>query len=315
MRRLGLLALLTLICSLGGLAHAAPGSPVWFDWKASRDGASHTYAAQGLTLTVSTTRSKGDDDPAALLTIAAPGAAPVTLTGVSGLDDPAALIGLAQLDPASPRPQVLFLTFSGGAHCCTTLRLATFIAGAWRTYALTYDGPPGKDALKTDAGPGPPVLAAGDENFDYAFASHAGSVLVARFYAVRAGRLYDVSAEPRFAAVYRAEAAQMLGYCRGDGERNGACVAYVAEASLAGDHAAAWRQVLARYDRTSTNWPTGCRTDADEDHCPKADVITFKSFPRALTWFLWRYGYAPAAPTFACPAKDCPVPLPRTPAP
>ena len=315
MRRLGLFTMLALIWSLGAAAHAAPSAPVWFDWKGSRDGVNHTYTAEGLTLTVTTAPGQDQAGPVPVLTVAAPGAAPVTLTGVSGFDDPTALIGLVRLDPASPHPQVLFQTFSFGAHCCTTLRLATFTDGGWRTFALTYDGPPDKAVVKTDAGTGPPVLAIGDENFDYAFASHAGSVLVARFYAVRAGQLHDVSAEPRFAAAWRATAADMLGYCRGDGERNGACAAYVAEASLGGEHAAAWRQMLTHYDRTSTNWPTGCRIDADEDHCPKADVITFKSLPPALAWFLWRQGYAPAAPTFACPSKDCPVPRPRTPAP
>ena len=312
MRGLGVLVLVALAWCFAAAAQAAT---VWFDWQASRDGVGHTYTAQGMTLRVTTTRVAGEGTAIPVLTLSAPGAAPVRLTGVSGFDDPAALIGVTRLDAASPGPQVLFQTFSGGAHCCTTLHLATFAGGAWRTFELTYDGPPGREVLNADAARGSPVLAIGDENFDYAFASHAGSFMVGRFYTVRHGQLYDISGERRFAATRRAAAAEALGDCRGDGERNGACAAYVAEASLAGKHDAAWRRMLTHYDRTSTNWQDGCRTDADADHCPKADVITFKSFPESLTWFLWRYGYAPAAPTFPCPAKDCPVPRPRTPAP
>jgi hypothetical protein len=315
MRGIGLIIALCL-GALGGAAHAATTD--WIDWKAARDGAQHTYTLDGFTLRVSGKAGATPNDSATpVLTISAPGAAPVTLTGVEGYGDATALIGIVRLDSAAAKPQVLFLTFSDGAHCCTTLNLATLTGRRWRTFQLTYDGAPDKGAVFTRAG-GAPVLAIGDENFDYAFASHAGSYLVARYYGVRGGQLFDVSGEARFTAVRKKAEAETLGYCRQEeGTENGACAAYVAEASLAGDHATAWRKVQGLYKRggDSQNLPEGCTIDVAQGDCPKADVLTFTSFPTALTWFLWRFGYAPVAPTFPCGPTGCHVPMPKTPRP
>jgi hypothetical protein len=133
---------------------------------------------------------------------------------------------------------------------------------------------------------------------------------------VRGGVLYDVSGERRFLAIRRAAERETLDDCRQEpdletGSENGACAAYVAEAALAGDHAAAWARVQGLYKREKPILPDGCRVEAGPNDCPKADVITFTTFPAALTWFLWRYGYFPVAPTFACGPKDCDVPWPR----
>jgi hypothetical protein len=206
-------------------------------------------------------------------------------------------------------------TFSGGAHCCTTLDLATLSGGRWRTYELTFDGGPAKEIVDTEGG-APPVLLVGDSNFDYAFASHAGSYLLERAYAVRGGRLFDVSGEARLAAQRRDAMSATLGGCSAkSGDRNGACAAYVAAASLLGQHAAAWRRMLTLYDREAVIWPNGCRVAPGPGGCPKDQVLDFKSFPAAINWFLWRYGYAPVAPNFECRSPNCPVAWPTSPPP
>jgi len=314
MRRGLIVLVIALACLIAGGAQAATAAS-WFDWQASRDGKSHTYAAGGFTLTLSVTRAKGEI-PKPLLTIRGAGAPELTLTGETGFEDPAALVGVARLDAKAARPQVLLLSYSGGAHCCTTLKLAILVGHAWRAYTLTFDGDTDKSVV--DWATGAPVLRIGDGAFDYTFASHAGSYLVERFYAVRGGRLYDVSGESQFAAVRRKAMAETLADCgdtTADADRNGACAAYVAEASLAGQHGAAWQRMLGLYDKTGNQWESGCRIDTGARDCPKDQTIAFNTYPAALAWFLWRNGYWPAAPTFACVGLNCPVDWPKTPAP
>ena len=40
---------------------------------------------------------------------------------------------IAWLDRSSPFPQVVVRNFTGGAHCCTLLKVLTFVDGRWRT--------------------------------------------------------------------------------------------------------------------------------------------------------------------------------------
>ena len=301
------------IAALAVAAHAA--APVWINWSAGDDGKTHTYAAGGYKLTLTLKPATKAEPSVPVLTIAAPGLRSLTLPGVGGpLGNGVALVGVVQLDPKAARPAVLLQTFSGGAHCCTTLDLAIPASAGWRTYELTFDGDTSQEIVDSGYG-APPVLLIGDSAFDYAFASHAGSYLLKRAYAVQGGRLVDVSGEARLAGLRRDAMNATLGRCQAkSADRNGECAAYVAAASLIGQHDAAWKRMLALYDVTGDVWPNGCRVD-DHAGCPKRDVLAFKSFPAALAWFLWRYGYAPPAPSFACPAVNCPVAWPKSPMP
>jgi len=40
---------------------------------------------------------------------------------------------IARLDPSSPFPQVVATTFTGGGHCCTIMKVLTFVDGRWET--------------------------------------------------------------------------------------------------------------------------------------------------------------------------------------
>ncbi len=302
------------IATLAAAAHAA--TPVWINWSSDTNGKTHTYAAGDYRLTLSSKPAPDGGNPIPVLNIAVPGAPAVTLKGVAGFETAGALVGVVQLDPKAARPAVLMQTFSGGAHCCTTLKLALLSDGAWRAYALTFDGGPGEGIVDAKDG-APPLLLIGDANFDYAFASHAGSYLPPRAYAVRGGRLYDVSGEPRMAGRWRGVMSSALGGCSDTtaDDRNGACAAYAAAASLLGQHAAAWKRMLTIYDRTAVIWPKGCRVYPGAGDCPKARVLEFKSYTASLAWFLWRYGYFPPAPTFECLAPSCPVAWPSSPPP
>ncbi|HEY3797108.1 MAG TPA: hypothetical protein VGL58_02055 [Caulobacteraceae bacterium] len=299
-------ALTALACLCLSLASAtAATTPTWFDWHASENGAHPVYHADGFTLTLGSRPSKGGGPPTPTLTIQSPGRKLLTLAGSQAYDDPAALVGVVRLDAASPSPQVLFMTYSGGAHCCTWLQVAIPTRGGWLRRDLSYDGDPEKEILGAPLS-GVPTLVIPDGAFDYTFASHAGSWPALRLYVVRDGALVDVSDERRFSAFHGEQAAKSLAACRTSTERNGACAAYVAEMALAGDYKAAWTNMLAAYDPKGELWfPTGCRTTADP--CPKTDQLPFRDFPHALDWFLWRYGYHPLAPDVVCTRSNCPV--------
>ena len=298
------------IAVLGVAAHAAPA---WINWSAAKDGKTRTYEIRGYALTLSSRPTDGIPVPVLRVTVA--GAPALTLDGVQGSDDASALVGVVQLDPRASRPAILLQTFSFGAHCCTTLKVAILSGKRWRTYELTAEGAPSKQFVQSDDD-GRPLLLIGDLSFDYTFSSHAGSYLLNRGYSVRDGRLYDISSEPQLATRRRRSMNEALGGCRAQfSDRNGGCAAYVAAASLIGRHDLAWRRMLTLYDPDGMVGPSGCRVDDSQGGCPKDQVITFKSFPDALAWFLWRRGYAPPAPTFECRAPGCPAPWPRSSAP
>jgi hypothetical protein len=305
--------LVALAMAVFAVSDASAAGRTWFDWRTVPDAGARTYHADGVTLTLSTRHDKDKDEPIPTLTIHAPGVRDLTLTGAKSFEVPPALVGVVRLDPGARLPQVVFMSYSGGAHCCTSLQVAIATGGAWTSRELGYDGAPVKDVVASAGAPARLQLVVTDDAFDYAFASHGGGYPVLRVYSVRDGRLFDVTGEPQFRAFHRRQLAGALKKCRGPSERNGGCAAYVAEASLAGLHDVAWKRMLASYDRLSTLWPSGCRIDPGEAGCPKDQQLTFKDFPSALEWFLWRYGYHPVAPSFACERVRCPVTPPSRP--
>jgi hypothetical protein len=77
---------------------------------------------------------------------------------------------IARLDAPSLFPQVIATHFTGGAHCCTVMKVQTFVDGRWETVNVgefDSDGPQIEDLN----GDGAVELVGKDESFDYAFAS------------------------------------------------------------------------------------------------------------------------------------------------
>ncbi len=72
------------------------------------------------------------------------GKAVITLKGVSsGFDWPQAEAYIAEMDPSNPYPEVVFSTFSGGAHCCFNVLIATSTPDgkSWKAMNVgDYDG-------------------------------------------------------------------------------------------------------------------------------------------------------------------------------
>ena len=78
-------------------------------------------------------------------------------------------------------PQVIATHFTGGAHCCTIMKVLTFVDGRWETVNVgefDSDGPQIEDLN----GDGVVELVGKDESFDYAFASYAESYAPPKVY-------------------------------------------------------------------------------------------------------------------------------------
>ena len=277
----------------------------WIQWEADKP--LNTYRVGGFEFSF---RPVVDDGlNAARMRVSTADGVSTELTGQALSWAARADFAVVQLDTKVPQRQVLFSSFSGGAHCCTSLTLLEVKDGAWRSTDLgQWDGD--TPALPRDVDDdGVKEFLFVDQSFLYAFDSYAGSWAPTVVMTVSDGRLRDVSAQPRFRALYQRDLPEMRKAC---GERaNGACAAYVATAARVGQLDQAWAYMLRSYDQTSDwTYPSACRVRT-ADQCPAEAEYKFETFPEALQWFLGEAGYtAPSyvepwqarGPSFSCGA-------------
>jgi S1-C subfamily serine protease len=217
---------------------------------------------------------------------------------------------IARLDGSSPFPQVLVTHFTGGAHCCTVMKLVTFVSGRWETIDVgefDSDGPQIED-LNGDGGA---VLVGKDDSFDYAFASYAESYAPPKVLRLAGARIVDASGSSEF----RRPILQMLlanqGLATPDMWRdNGFLGGWVAHNALIGNGAEAWRRMLDLYNRNS-DWDLSACTVATNGYDPCPDYAKRRrDFPTALQELLGENGYsidgvATAPVVAASPSFDC----------
>jgi S1-C subfamily serine protease len=198
---------------------------------------------------------------------------------------------IARLDASSPFPQVVATHFTGGAHCCTIMKVLTFVDGRWETVnggEFDSDGPQIEDLN----GDGAIELVGKDESFDYAFASYAESYAPPKVYRLIGNRIADISRTPEV----RRPILQMLlanqGLATPDEWRdNGFLAGWVAHNFLVGNGADAWRKMLDLYNRNS-DWDLSVCTVPTQgyDPCPEY-AKRHRDFPTALRELLAKNGY------------------------
>jgi uncharacterized protein YecT (DUF1311 family) len=275
-------------------ADTAPQN-TWIEW--ASDKPLNTYRVGGFDFSF---RPIVDDGlNAARMRVATADGVSTELTGQALTWAARADFAVVQLDASKADRQVLFSSFSGGAHCCTSLTLLEIKDGAWRATDLGQrDGDAAQLPRDVD-GDGLKEFIFGDQSFLYAFDSYAGSWAPTVVISVSDGRSRDVSAQARFRSVYQRELAEMREAC---GERaNGACAAYVATAARVGQLDQAWAFMLRSYDQSS-DWiyPSACRVRTAAQ-CPAEAELKFASFPESLQWFLGEQGYT--APSYVEPMQ------------
>lgn len=265
------------------------------DWSYERDGPRARYRVGEVNLDMTARRE--EDDPALyvpLLTVRMPGLAPVTVEGelTSPTFEHRVTVGNWDAD----RPYVLFQSFSGGAHCCTTFEVVYPEDGRLRVVDLgEWDGGYWDDLPTDRNGDGRLDFVFVDNAFYYAFASYADSWAPPTIRNIVGGEVVDVSADPSFRPVYEEAMARVRQACVGpeqDSISNGACPAYVAAAARVGQFDRAWAEMLRSYDR-DFEWtlPTGCKVEAGEQGCPEDQQIEYDNYPDALRAFLIDLGY------------------------
>ena len=217
---------------------------------------------------------------------------------------------IVRLDTSSVFPQVVAKHFTGGAHCCTVVRVLTFIEGRWEVVNVgefDLDGPQSEDLN----GDGSVELVGKDDSFNYAFAPYADTYAPPKILRLIGNQIRDVSISSEF----RRPILQMLlanqGLATPDMWRdNGFLAGWVAHNAMVGTGADAWRKMLDLYNRNS-DWDLSVCTVPTKgfDPCPE-NAKRFRDFPTALREHLAKNGYSldgvvGALAAAASPSYDC----------
>jgi uncharacterized protein YecT (DUF1311 family) len=294
-----------------------PPSPIdtMISWQPAHDGDPKTYSIDGLLLTLSS-RAQPGGGPVAVLHVVAPDGRAGDILGDANPQGAAASIGVGHVDPAAPGPQVIFATNTGGAHCCDHVRLLELGPNGWTAADLgQFQGDTLASFPRDVDGDGVLDFVMADDRFAYAFTDFAESYEPPRVFDVQSGAVLDMSAQPRYAKLFRKDMKAAEAACIKHG--NGACAAFVADASRLGLYGWAWRIMLASYDSTSHwTWPAECLV-AGANPCPAGQARTYASMPDALAAFLLQDGYvsgpqqpdlaSAAEPSFDCTGADTAV--------
>ena len=257
-----------------------------------------TYHIDGYTVLISA-RDIGAPGPTIepFLHITAPTGEEYEITGEPSFIRFASL-GIGKLDPANPGDQVIFTTYSGGAHCCTTIHILELTNGKWENIAVRnganifgeVDGEPLWQFPVDVDGDGVPDIVLRDDSFLYQFDAYAFSRAPPRIFEIRNGDIKDVTTEPRYLQVFESDMEEARASCLQ--HSNGGCAGFIADAARSGHFVDAWSAMLSNYDPKSDWGLTSCNTTyPPAGTCPVGREIHFPDFPTALKSFLAEHGY------------------------
>ena len=299
--------LLAMLPVIGSLGLAAPlQARTWKQVNPLQEQRTFTIASEGVEVIVTPPPPYPEDEDVsdeefqatyedAAITVTFPGlppyAVPADLYSSSAYGVSVGIGRMAKGDAAST---VLVGGYSGGMHCCATLRVVSVVDGQPVSATL-----PMKDGAPLDRFPrdidrdGTIDLEWMDDSLRYAFTSGAASWSVPRIYNMRRGEPVDVSREPGFARIYRRFAAETLEECREvEAGRNGACAAYAYARALQGDPESGIRTAVSLAE--ASDWyPFDCTVDYVDDICPEGKERQFADFEDALRWIMRKNGYLP----------------------
>jgi len=226
-----------------------------------------------------------------VVTVEAPGMAPVSIEGEAGV---AHYVGVGKLSPTAVRPSLFLITDSGGSGGCVDISLAVPDSNGYRVGRLGRPGSAHDPFCRTDparlkwprdlSGRGRPELRLLDDRFSCAFTSCAGSWYPPRIVAIDGLRSVDVSDDPAFAPLFRADMARARFACEHRAEEaQGPCAGFAADAARLGLSAQAWPIIEAQARR-------GCRVRGVAT-CPDSSSLIPATFSSDLRVFLRRTGY------------------------
>lgn len=193
-------------------------------------------------------------------------------------------ISLTHLDQDGV-PEVLFSTYTGGAHCCTI-----YTTHSWRGHEVrrtqTYPLDGGGGQFQDLNGDGIQEFITVDNSFLYAFSSYAGSFPPLLILSFQEGRWVDVTRQYPEQQRSHAWRAYLLIRDANVYEVNGPLAGYVAQKILLGEYRDGWELMEARYDRAD---------DWGLDIYENGEVVgRHPDYPTALQALLIDLGYLTA---------------------
>jgi hypothetical protein len=259
------------------------------------DGAKGATVSDGnITASISLVRRKEIDptDDVPLLRVTVDGSQVLETVGIaSGLEIPAAEASIAEIDPTNAHKEVYFASFSGGAHCCTTVSIAEEVDGKWVSVPVgSFDGD--GDYLDDVDEDGVAEIVTVDNRFLYKFDCYACSAAPLTMMTVREGKVVDISGEHRFQKAHRAWLAQLVEDID-PAERwtsPGFLAGWVAAKARVGEGADAFRALVAHWDSARDEGEDVCLSGGEVEDCARKSVAKLK-FPERLKLFLDQSGY------------------------
>ncbi len=207
-------------------------------------------------------------------------------------DNPIFLVQIAEMDLLNAHPEIVFSTYTGGAHCCSDTRVLTSAKDgrSWREIvAGLFDGEP-LGARDLD-GDGRYELATSDNAFLYTFGCYACSTAPLLVLALEDGKLKNVSRNPTFRPNQLNSLKHMIGSANEDSDRNGFLAGYLGQKSLLDEGKQAWQLMTKYYDHKSEWGLESCSVKPDDKgECPKGKMVK-RTFPEALKIFLKENDY------------------------
>lgn len=249
---LSALAMVALPAVAAGPAKPPAAKPVtpgtFVEWTAANG--LRAWTSGGVTATLTVRRKPDSSIP--VITVSAPGMIPLRIEAEENFGSSSVYVGIGSLKTGE-KPSVIVQSWTGGAHCCMHVAVASPIGGAFRLIDLdSWDGD--QIAWPRDvSGDGVADFVFRDQRFLYAFGSYAGSWPPPLVLNLRGLKSVDVSKEPAFRPLYAAEIDEVRKAClEGDELSAGACAGYLADAARLGQFDAAWAKVTRTKVDTST---------------------------------------------------------------
>ncbi|BCP51849.1 hypothetical protein K32_04660 [Kaistia sp. 32K] len=209
----------------------------------------------------------------------------------SGMSVPGMSASIAEIDPTNDTKEVYLSNYTGGAHCCSEVVVATKTAKGWVAVDVgAFDGD--GDYLQDLDNDGVAEIVTVDNRFLYAFDCYACSAAPLVIRTVRDGKVVDVTNEPRFAKAHREWLKQLEDGADPDQrwKSPGFLAGWVAQSVRAGEGEQAFQALKKHWDLKSDEGEEACLTGPDVDSCPKKDLKVLK-FPERLKLFLDQNGY------------------------
>ena len=201
-------------------------------------------------------------------------------------------VKLVRLQPADPYPDVVFDSYTGGAHCCTVeTAVIQDGSGFWRLADLgRYDG---GGVWFENADDGGAMILHGDNAFLYQFSSYAESHQPLVIEKLVGGRLTNVSADPSSRRRMMQDLKGLEFEAKLDPNlwhSNAFLAAWVAEKIRVGEGAEAWTSMLRLYSPNSAFGVLKCPGGKPPETCRPDQQITLP-FPAGLMAVLQQRGY------------------------